>query len=55
MATPNDQDGGVAQQNDTGFSASADFYAILNLPRESSLKNIQQSYRKISRSIHPDK
>lgn len=33
----------------------ADFYSLLNVPEDASIRQIEKQYRSISRQIHPDK
>ena len=47
--------GQTTESNDTGFNANADFYSLLNLPPTAGVKQIENSFKKLSRSIHPDK
>ncbi|XP_077861692.1 LOW QUALITY PROTEIN: dnaJ homolog subfamily B member 11-like [Saccoglossus kowalevskii] len=35
--------------------AGRDFYAILNVPRDASTKQIKKAYRKLAMELHPDK
>ena len=48
-------DGDQVAKNDTGFAEDTDFYSLLNLPTTASVKEIEKRFRKLSRSIHPDK
>ncbi len=46
----------LLRENSTGFAdLQTDLYAILNLSVGSSRKEIERSYRNLSRFIHPDK
>ena len=48
-------DNNLNAADDTGFKSDANFYSILNLPQNTSIKGIEKQFRKLSRSIHPDK
>jgi len=42
-------------RNETGFSYDADFYSILNISHDATLKDIKRSYKSLSLTFHPDK
>jgi preprotein translocase subunit Sec63 len=42
-------------RNETGFNFDADFYSLLNVPPDASLKQINKAYKSLSLTYHPDK
>ena len=42
-------------RNKTGFSYDAEFYSILNISHDATLKKIKRSYKSLSVTFHPDK
>ena len=45
----------VSLRNETGFNFDADFYSLLNIPHDASLKQINKAYKTLSLTFHPDK
>ena len=42
-------------RKETGFSYDAEFYSMLNISHDATLKNIKRSYKSLSVTVHPDK